>query len=241
LFDLYTTENEGATLTDPTANTKVELALTAFADNANLIGNDNNRVMDLRDLVAMAQSAFTSWNKLLNATGHFMELEKCLCYLSIWAFQHDGYAYTLEPEEMGSKVTVTDINGKEMEIPLLPATMSQKMLGVMRNPIGNQQDEVKRLKEKSDKIATNLNANALSRIEAKLAYECFYIPAMRYSLAITLINQTDLERVQQNTITSLTAALGYNRNMPREVVFCTQRYQGIGLRHLYDLQGTDGI
>jgi hypothetical protein len=102
------------------------------------------------------------------------------------------------------------------------------MLGVMRNPIGNQQDEVKRLREKSDRIAINLNATALSRIEAKLAYECFYIPAMRYSLSITSMNQLDLEKVQQHTVASLIAALGYNRHMPREVLYCTQRYQGIG-------------
>jgi hypothetical protein len=241
LFDLYDAENEGTTITDPTANTKVRIPLTAFADDTNLIGNDNDRVLNTSGLVAKAQSAFTSWNKLLQATGHFMELEKCACYLSIWAFQHDGYAFTLDPDELGQKVVVQDSNDNTIEIPLLPATASQKMLGVTRNPIGNQQDEVKRLKEKSDKMASNLNANALSRIKAKLAYECFYIPAMRYSLAITSINQLDLENVQQNTILSLTAALGYNCNMPREVIFCSQCYQGIGLRHLYDLQGTDGV
>jgi hypothetical protein len=27
--------------------------------------------------------------------------------------------------------------------------------------------------------------------------------------------------------------------MPREVVFCTNKYQGLGLKHLYDIQGTD--
>jgi hypothetical protein len=28
--------------------------------------------------------------------------------------------------------------------------------------------------------------------------------------------------------------------MPREVVYCTTKYQGLGLKHLYDLQGSDG-
>jgi hypothetical protein len=109
----------------------------------------------------------------------------------------------------------------------------------MKNPIGNQQDEISRLKEKSNKIARQINTHALSRIEAKLAYESFYIPAMRYSLAITSINQTDFETIQRNTTTSLLASLGYNRHMPREVVFCQKKYQGLGLKHLYDLQGAD--
>jgi hypothetical protein len=110
----------------------------------------------------------------------------------------------------------------------------------MRNPIGNQQDEIQRLQEKSSKIASNINSHALSRTEAKLAYEAFFIPAMRYSLAVTSINQVDFETIQRKATTSLLAFLGYNRHMPREVIFGSQKYQGLGLRHLYDIQGTDG-
>jgi hypothetical protein len=241
LFDIYAEDNTGATLTTPMGDNRVNVPLVAFADDTNLIGNDNDRTLDINGLIEKAQYAFSSWNNLLHATGHFMELEKCACYLSIWDFQKDGYAFTLDPTEFNQRVVIRDITGKMVEIPLLAATTSQKMLGVMRNPIGNQQDEVKRLREKSDRIATNLNATALSRVEAKLAYECFYIPAMRYSLLITSIHQLDLEKVQQHAIASLIAALGYNRHMPREVLYCAQRYQGIGIRHLFDIQGTDGI
>jgi hypothetical protein len=99
----------------------------------------------------------------------------------------------------------------------------------MKNPMGNQHDEIIRLREKSNKLATQINTHALSRVEAKMAYEAFYIPAMRYSLAITSINQTDFETIQRNATSSMIAALGYNRHMPREVVFCQQRYQGLGL------------
>jgi hypothetical protein len=126
-----------------------------------------------------------------------------------------------------------------MMIKQLPATTSQKLLGVMRNPIGNQQDEIQQLKEKSNRIATQINSHALSRVEAKMAYESFYIPAMRYSLSITAINQMDFESIQKNATSLMIASLGFNCNMPREVVFCTNKYQGLGLKHLYDIQGTD--
>jgi hypothetical protein len=72
-----------------------------------------------------------------------------------------------------------------------------------------------------------------------MAYDSFYIPAMRYSLSITAINQMDFENIQKNATNSLLASLGFNRHMPREVVFCTQKYQGLGFKHLYDVQGTD--
>jgi hypothetical protein len=98
--------------------------------------------------------------------------------------------------------------------------------------MGNQQDEISRLKLKSDTMAEKINTHALSTSEAALAYEAFYVPAMRYSLAITAINQTDLELVQSKAITAILAQLGYNRHMPREVVFTPKLYQGIGLKHL---------
>jgi hypothetical protein len=106
------------------------------------LGNDNEREKSIEQLIKSAQNGFTAWNELLHATGHFMELEKCACYLSIWAFQEDGYAHTLSPEELQQEIQVCDINGKPMTIQQLPNTTSQKLLGVMKNPIGNQQDEI---------------------------------------------------------------------------------------------------
>jgi hypothetical protein len=38
-----------------------------------------------------------------------------------------------------------------------------------------------------------MNINAITSQQAKMAYESFYIPAMRYSLSITSINQMDFD------------------------------------------------
>jgi hypothetical protein len=111
-------------------------------------------------------------------------------------------------------ITVTNLQGATKRIKQLLNTASQKLLGVMKNPIGNQQDEIARLLEKSNNLAIRINAHALTRIEAKLFYEAFYLPAIRCSLSVTAINQMDLETVQRNATTSILAALGYNRHMP---------------------------
>jgi hypothetical protein len=58
--------------------------------------------------------------------------------------QEDGYAYTLSPNELNiTIVEVQDIEGQTQIIPQLPTDKSQKLLGVRKNPIGNQQDEVR--------------------------------------------------------------------------------------------------
>jgi hypothetical protein len=49
----------------------------------------------------------------------------------------------------------------------------------------------------------------------------------------------DLERIQTAAISAILTASGYNSHMPREVVFAPRIYQGLGFKHLYDLQGCD--
>jgi hypothetical protein len=197
--------------------------------------------MSIAEMTQSAQHGFSTWSELLHATGHFMELEKCSCYLSIWAFQEDGYAYTLSPAEHGQHIVVKDHNGVMKEIPQMTSETSQKILGVMKNPIGNEQDEVIRLKQKSDHMAKQISLHALSAMEAKMAYEFFYIPAMRYSLSITAINQMDFETIQKKaTGALLSTTMGFNRHMPREVLaFSSKLYQGLNMKHLYDIQGVD--
>jgi hypothetical protein len=58
-------------------------------------------------------------------------------------------------------------------------------------------------------------------------------------LAITSINQIDFESIQSTATLAILAALGFNRHMPREVVYGIGKYQGLGLQHLYDIQGID--
>jgi hypothetical protein len=49
----------------------------------------------------------------------------------------------------------------------------------------------------------------------------------------------DLETIQSKATLAFLAKQGFNRHMPREIVFAPTVYQGLGFRHLYDLQGSD--
>jgi hypothetical protein len=203
--------------------------LTAFADDTNLLGNDNDNNLSIAQLVKQAKQAFQVWDKLLNATGHFLELGKCSCYLSVWDFQDDGYPYTVPPSELNIDIKVQDANGIKQTIQQLATNKSQKMLSMMRNPMGNQQDEVAQLKMKSDHIAAKINSYMITQADTFLAYKAFYIPALQYSLAITSINQMDFKNIQSLATTAFLAAMGYNRNMPRVIAHAPKIYQGLGL------------
>jgi hypothetical protein len=111
LFDLYEQQVRGTSfkMIDGTMTAKIPLA--AFADDTNLLGNDDVNMSSIDQLVNEAQIAFQTWGRLLHAAGHFMELGKCACYLLIWDFQPDGYAFTIPPSELNIRIQVHNING----------------------------------------------------------------------------------------------------------------------------------
>jgi hypothetical protein len=48
-----------------------------------------------------------------------------------------------------------------------------------------------------------------------------------------------MEKIQSRATQAFLSSQGYNCHMPREIVYAPLMYQGIGMRHLFDLQGTD--
>jgi hypothetical protein len=136
LFQIYQEMTEGATMSNLTREQEAKIHLAAFADDTNLLGNNDSGRKSKQKLIDELKKAFVTWNGLLHATGHSMELSKCACYLSFWSFQEDGYAYTQPPEEHGQEISIRNINGEDEKVPQLNTNQTQKLLGVMRCPIG---------------------------------------------------------------------------------------------------------
>jgi hypothetical protein len=135
---------------------QVTIPLEAFADDTNLLGNTECPEDSKEELTHNAKEAFSTWNGYLHATGHFMELPKCSCYLHFWEFQDDGYAFTEDPTSHLQEIKIKDNDGELQTIPQLRSNESQKLLGVMKNPMGDQQDKITRLKkEKRQHSKTN--------------------------------------------------------------------------------------
>jgi hypothetical protein len=87
LFQIYQELATGATMSNRNGTPIVDIHMTAFADDTNLLGNnDGQRKHRADDMIEELKLSFTHWNRLLHATGHSMELSKCACYLAFWTF-----------------------------------------------------------------------------------------------------------------------------------------------------------
>jgi hypothetical protein len=125
LFQIYQDLANGATISNRWGQQKVELHMAAFADDTNLLGNNDRRNKSRTELISELKDSFTHWDCLLHATGHSMELSKCACYLAFWDFQDDGYAFTLAPEEHEQEIVVRNIHGNEETITQLQTNEAQ--------------------------------------------------------------------------------------------------------------------
>jgi hypothetical protein len=240
LISLFHQDTKGARIIHPVTKSQMSIAMTAFADDTTIHGNATNNQTTPLELAQSVQEDLTCWNEYLHAAGHFLELNKCACYFIIWGFDEDGRPTTTSNDDLGVEIQIRQRNNSTVTIPQLSIKDGQKTLGVMKCPSGSQRAEIERLRVKSDGIARRIKLSSLTRNEAHLAYETSYIPAMRYSLTTTAIHQLDMEKIQQQATAAFLSKMGFNRNMPREVIFGHKTHQGLGLRHLFDMQGIDG-
>ena len=83
--------------------------------------------------------------------------------------------------------------------------------------------------------------NKLTKHQAKTLYETIWFPMMQYSLAATQFTKAQCEELMKPVRQIAFARMGFNRNMPPEVMHGPREFGGYGLRDLYTEQGVDGI
>jgi hypothetical protein len=86
-------------------------------------------------------------------------------------------------------------------------------------------------------MAQLISAQSITRSDAWTAYRSIYLSSIGYILPSTSFNQRELAKIQSSPIRALLPAMGFNRNMPLQVVFGPHSHGDIGLRYLYVEQG----
>jgi len=77
----------------------------------------------------------------------------------------------------------------------------------------------------------------LTRKEAEIVYSTIFLPTITYPFPATTLSIKDLEQAQSMTTPTIISHMGYNRNMPKVVIYAPSTHGGLGLKHLYTEQG----
>ena len=235
-------KSEGANFSDPAREISVSRVCSGFVDDITHIVNSFTKSLrdeeSIEELTHKTQVAAQWWEELLNVTGGKLELQKCFFYLMYWKFDDEGVARLTTKTESNNTVSIRDSKtGDQVFIDRKDCDETHKTLGAMETPSGDYKAEISRLMSKSRAMAQRISSSTVSRHEAMVIFRSMYLPSISYSFPVGILSLKDAERVQGAPIQSILSALGYNSNMPREIVYGPQECGGIGLKHLFAEQG----
>lgn len=178
------------------------------------------------------------WQEILVASGGKLELAKCFLYILAWKFNKFGDPINLTKQEM-SDIVNTNINitdsetGTTISLEHKDVWEAHRTLGAWKTISGDQSEQIKVLKEKSNRLALQTKLGQLTRFQARRAYTSIYTPAMTYSLVATNLTSNDLHKIQSKALFAFLPAMGYEPTFPRAVVHGPRKYGGINISDLY--------
>jgi hypothetical protein len=164
------------------------------------------------------------------------EISKCCFSLFDWIFDSHGKA-TLN-QDTNYKLDVQNSEIKNINlIKQIPPKESYKYVGIEIALDGNMIQQIKSLQDKCHQMATTFSQTYFNHHNAKLGFTTIYTPVMCYDLTTSSISQHTLQTIQKPMISIALSRMGFNKHMPRDVVFSSKTKGGLGIMDLYTEQG----
>jgi hypothetical protein len=110
-------------------------------------------------------------------------------------------------------------NMTQQQIQEIATNEPYKLLGVATCMNGNTEPQKIMLQEKINKLTRMFRFSKLNHFEAKIGLQNIAYPMIKYGLNATAINWEYLETIQAPLTHAILPRLGYNRHMPRAIVY----------------------
>lgn len=176
--------------------------------------------------------------EILAASGGKLELAKCFLYILVWKFNKFSDPISLSKQEMSElvniSINITDSeSGYTISLEHQDVWEAHRTLGAWKTISGDQDEQIKVLMEKSNKLAIQTRIGQLTQFQARRAYTLIYTPAMTYSLIATNLTNNDLHKIQSKALFAFLPSMGYEPTFPRVVVHGPRKYGGLNIGNLY--------
>jgi len=224
---------------DPWEDLFDERNADSYVDDTTVGVNDamEDEPRSIPEIVAALQDVSQKWEQLLYSSGGALELQKCFWYLVHWEWV-GGRPY-MKPS-ISSHATLALTSGHVPTYTVIPRKEpweAMRTLGVRPAPDGNYKKEARYLKDKADTFASRLAISILTPMDTFIFHRSTYTPSMTYSLPVTTISRSQLNKIQSRSISAILNKLGVNRHFPRKVAFGPKELCGMSLLDLSVEQG----
>jgi hypothetical protein len=195
--------------------------------------------VSVQDIASGLEREGQSWERLLWTTGGKLELSKCLYYILFYKFEPDGTPRMESVTNMGDDLV--SLTSGQAPIPNniehRDCSKAHRTLGMWPTPNGSAQTQFRESFSKSKRFSQGVIKAPMSRHEASTAYWTMFIPSITFDLGSTLMDATQLDKIQKPMMNAILPKMGYSSKTCRHVVFGPKKYLCVGARDLAPERG----
>ena len=178
---------------------------------------------------------------LLFAAGHRLALQKCCYYLSSYVRDGTKHRHALNHENIGV-LKLREVFGGELKtVKRLQPFQAHRTLGNYIAINGRQDAQLRFMDKQVQLWVQRIKLSSLSKSNRLLAYFGYLIPSLSYRLATSSLTFKQCKQLQTRIDPILLHSYGLQRNTPKIVLFGTTEQAGLGIPHLYHVQGHEKL
>lgn len=238
ILDMMRNEGHGILCVSPCSGDEFLISGFAFVDDADLseLAGPNDTTTDL---LIKAQAGLDLWEGGIWTTGGAIVPEKSDWVLIEFEWKNGIWKY--KPLSHRNKLFVTGADRSRAPLRQLAVTEGRLTLGVHIAPDGNWADQETYLRNKSKDWAEHIRSGHIQRDDVWKSYTHCITKSFEYCLPATYMSQQQLNRIYSPAMNRGLAASGIIRTIDRSICYGNVKYQGLGLRNPFFIQGIEHI
>ena len=215
------------------------LTVIMYVDDSTIFVIGKNKESNI-EVIRRAQSYMNLWCQFLWVTGGALRPEKC--WFTFVKFKWtDGFWEYDDEERTDEEITATDASRERRCVSRLKSSEGARILGVRIAADGNNRTEKEYLLQRTEQWAEQIRVGYLTRYDAALALKTTISKTWQYPVVATTFTWEDALDIMVPAYKTALSKMGCNRNIPRVYRYAPVDVQGLGLPHLYTLQGVAHI
>ena len=225
----------GSTITTSISLMVIILSAIMYVDDTDIFVVGKHRE-SLDELLARAQLLSQRWTDALWATGGVLRPEKCWWYMVSFKWNGSKWRYARINESEG-EILVPDHARVATPVSRIEYNTPMRTLGVRIAADGNTRGEKEYLLSKSIEWSDQIKKAFLYRSETALALTTTIARTWAYPLQATSFSKSECEDIMKPAYKIVLSKMGINRNIPLVYRYAPKSMNGLGVPHIYTMQG----
>ena len=207
----------------------LEITCFAFVDDTDLI-HSIDPDLSTEQLIQESQRVLRTWEELLHTSGGALAPEKSYWHLVEVIRSGNQWKYR-QPTDSDGQIFLqsTDDDGQPIPSQRLASSVSKEALGIFANPEGTMDAQVTEMKRKVQLFCDRVRTRFFARHEIWYGFQATIMKTLEYPLAATTLSKTELKQIMAPLLKAVLPYCGYQRLLPRTLLYGTLLSQGAGL------------